>query len=231
MYRNISASSTKVEASAPKPKTGNWERTEVTVTAEVAPSTAKLVYSLVGEKLGCEIGASSGVVKIGDKPGTIKVRASDGGSGHFDEVSIEITERPKPPPEAGKTDVDGDEAERALDVPVFEEPRIADLEQVGAHRAAAAGDGACAAPPRARAAAGRPAAPRATRACAPAPAGSTAPASARARHDGGHEQDPAPRRQAVDHGQQPPLGLAAAQPADGRRASRSSRGRARSPAA
>ena len=77
----------------------------------------------MGEKLGCEVGASSGLVKIGDKPGTIKVRASDGGAGHFDEVSIEITERPKPAPEAGKTDAEGGEAERALDVPVLEEPQ------------------------------------------------------------------------------------------------------------
>ena len=36
-----------------------------------------------------------GVVKIGSTAGTIKVRASDGTAGHFDEVSIEITERPK----------------------------------------------------------------------------------------------------------------------------------------
>jgi len=33
--------------------------------ADVLPSTAKLVYSLQGEKLGCDIDKSSGVVKIG----------------------------------------------------------------------------------------------------------------------------------------------------------------------
>ena len=63
------------------------------------------------------------MVKIGDKPGTIKVRASDGGAGHYDEVSIEITERPKPPPAPGKTDVEGGEAEPALDVPVLDVPQ------------------------------------------------------------------------------------------------------------
>jgi hypothetical protein len=117
VYRNIKASATKVVASAPKPKTGTWDRTEVTVTADVLPSSAKLVYALVGEKLGCEIDAAGGVVKIGSTPGTIKVRASDGGTGHYDEVSIEITERPK----ETKQDLEGSEAE-PLTQPVLEEP-------------------------------------------------------------------------------------------------------------
>jgi hypothetical protein len=107
VYRNIKASSTKVVASAPKPKSGTWDRTEVTVTADVLPSTAKLVYSLQGEKLGCDIDKSSGVVKIGSTAGTIKVRASDGTAGHYDEVSIEITERPK----ETKQDAEGTDAE------------------------------------------------------------------------------------------------------------------------
>jgi hypothetical protein len=117
VYRGISASSTKVVASKPKPKEkdATWEREEVTVTAEVLPSTAKLVYSLQGEKLGCEIDASSGVVKIGSTAGTIKVRASDGGTGHYDEVSIEITERPKD--DAAKQAEEGGSAEPSLAVP------------------------------------------------------------------------------------------------------------------
>jgi hypothetical protein len=118
VYRNIKASATKVVASAPKPKTGTWERSEVTVTADVLPSTAKLMYSLQGEKLGCEVGASTGVVKIGSTAGTIKVRASDGTAGHFDEVSIEITERPK----ETKQDAEGAGAE-PLGSPVMEEPQ------------------------------------------------------------------------------------------------------------
>jgi hypothetical protein len=121
VYRNIKASATKVVASAPKPKTGTWDRTEVTVSADVLPSGGKLAFSLVGEKLGCDIDKSSGVVKIGDKAGTIKVRASDGSAapGHYDEVSIEITERPK----ETKQDAEGDEAQPSVETPVLEEPQ------------------------------------------------------------------------------------------------------------
>ena len=96
VYTNAAASPAKVVASPPKPKGKGapWDRTEVQVTADVQPATAKLEYSLVGGKLGCEVDKSSGLVKIGDKPGTIKVRASDGTAGHYDEVAIEITARP-----------------------------------------------------------------------------------------------------------------------------------------
>jgi hypothetical protein len=110
VYRNAKASPAKVVASPPKPKDkdATWDRTEVTVTADVLPSTTTIVYSLVGPKLGCEIDASSGVVKIGDKAGTIKVRASDGtATSHFDEVSIEITERPAEKPEGKQAEGGG----------------------------------------------------------------------------------------------------------------------------
>ncbi len=121
VYRKAAASPAKVVASPPKPtaKDATWDRTEVTVTAEVLPSTAKLVYSLVGEKLGCEIDKSSGVVKIGDKPGTIKVRASDGSAapGHYDEVSIEIAARPAEPAE--KQSAEEESGEPALETPVM----------------------------------------------------------------------------------------------------------------
>ena len=126
VYRKAAASPAKVVASPPKPKEkdATWDREEVTVTAEVLPSTKKLVYSLVGEKLGCEIDKSSGVVKIGATPGTITVRASDGSAapGHYDEVKIEITARPAPAP-AQPTDATGaDEAEPALETPVMAPP-------------------------------------------------------------------------------------------------------------
>jgi hypothetical protein len=121
VYTNVAASPAKVVASPPKPteKGATWERTEVQVTADVQPSKAKLVFSLEGDKLGCEIDKSSGLVKIGDKPGTIKVRASDGTAGHFDEVSIEITARPAPA--AGKQDAEGGGAEPQLATPPPEE--------------------------------------------------------------------------------------------------------------
>ena len=64
------------------------------MSADVQPTSAKLVFSLVGDKLGCEIDKATGIVKIGDKAGTIKVRASDGKTAHYDEVEIQITPRP-----------------------------------------------------------------------------------------------------------------------------------------
>jgi len=96
VYTNATASPTTVVASEPQPKAkgADWDRAEVQVTAEVQPSTAKLQYSLIGDKLGCVVDKATGLVKIGDKPGTIKVRTSDGGTGHYDEVAIQITARP-----------------------------------------------------------------------------------------------------------------------------------------
>ena len=93
VYTNAKASATTVAASPPKPKAKgqSWDRGEVTVTADVRPASAKLVFSLVGPKLGCEIDKETGVVTIGDKPGKINVRASDGTAAHYDEVEIEIT--------------------------------------------------------------------------------------------------------------------------------------------
>jgi hypothetical protein len=106
-FRNAQASPAKVEASPPKPKAERgkpaaaWQRNEVTVTAEAIPSTAKTVFSIVetgAARLGCEIDKTSGVVKIGDQPGTITVRVSDGGTGHYDEVKITITPAAAPGP-------------------------------------------------------------------------------------------------------------------------------------
>ena len=101
VYTNATASPATVVASEPKPKAkgADWDRAEVQVTAEVQPSSAKLQYSLVGDKLGCEVDKASGLVKIGDKPGTIKVRASDGTTGHYDEVAVQVTPRPAAKPE------------------------------------------------------------------------------------------------------------------------------------
>jgi hypothetical protein len=94
-FRNARASPAKVEASPPKPKSGAWQRNEVTVSADAIPSTAKTVFSIVetgAARLGCEIDSATGIVKVGDKPGTITVRASAGGAAkHFDEVKVTIT--------------------------------------------------------------------------------------------------------------------------------------------
>jgi hypothetical protein len=123
VFRNAKASKTKVEASAPKPAVGAWKRNEVQVSITAEPAGADVKYSLVGEKLGCEVDVS-GNVKIGDKAGTIKVRAGDGGK-HFDEVSIEITARPAPPTAPKGTATDVDEAEPAMEEPVDQETATA----------------------------------------------------------------------------------------------------------
>ena len=99
-FRNAQASPAKVEASPPKPKAEKgkppaaWSRNEVTVSADAIPSNAKTVFSIVeadAARLGCEVDKSSGLVKVGDQPGTITVRVSDGGNAHYDEVKIVIT--------------------------------------------------------------------------------------------------------------------------------------------
>ena len=95
VYRGAKADKTSVEASAAKPASGAWKRNEVQVSVTVEPSGAHVAYSLAGDALGCEVDAS-GKVLIGDKPGTIRVRAGDGGK-HFDEVSIAITARAAAP--------------------------------------------------------------------------------------------------------------------------------------
>ena len=65
---------------------------QVSVDAEGSKATPK--YSIQGEKLGCSVDAS-GEVKIGDKPGTITVRA--GNAKNYDEVTITITAPAAPP--------------------------------------------------------------------------------------------------------------------------------------
>jgi hypothetical protein len=107
-FRNAQASASSVPASAPKPvaKKGEpaqeWQRETVTVSAEALPTDAPIRYSIVETgkaRLGCEIDKVTGVVKIGDKPGTITVRASDGTAkpSHYDQVKVQITPRPAPP--------------------------------------------------------------------------------------------------------------------------------------
>lgn len=119
VFRKAAASSATVEASAPKPvakkgaKAETWERREVQVTVEAFPTTAVPRFSLQGDALGCEVGATTGLVKIGSTPGTITVRA--GSAKNFDEVKITITA--PPPPKAEKTDAEGDEAEPLLAPP------------------------------------------------------------------------------------------------------------------
>jgi hypothetical protein len=102
-FRNATATPATIQASPPKPAgKGKWTRNEVTVTADAIPATATPRFSIVetgAARLGCDIDAASGVVSIGDKPGTITVRVSSGARGsHFDEVKIVVTAPPPPAP-------------------------------------------------------------------------------------------------------------------------------------
>jgi hypothetical protein len=115
-YRNAKATPAKAAASAPKPKAEKgkkppaWTRNEVQVSAEAIPGSARVVFAIVETgkaRLGCDIDRSSGVVKVGDQPGTISVRVSDGSNAHYDEVKIDIVapSAPSAPssPGSGKT--------------------------------------------------------------------------------------------------------------------------------
>jgi hypothetical protein len=93
VYRDAKADKTSVEASAPKPAAGDWKRNEVQVSVTAEPAGSSVRYAFTGDALACEIDASSGKVLVGDKAGTIKVRAGDGAKS-YDEVSITITARP-----------------------------------------------------------------------------------------------------------------------------------------
>jgi hypothetical protein len=93
VYRDAKADKTSVEASVPKPAAGDWKRSEVQVSVTAEPAGASVKYAFTGDALGCEIDASSGKVLVGDKAGTIKVRAGDGAKS-YDEVTITITARP-----------------------------------------------------------------------------------------------------------------------------------------
>jgi hypothetical protein len=116
VYRDAKADKTSVEASAPKPASGEWKRNSVQVSVTAEPSSAPVKYSITGNALGCAVD-SSGKVLIGDTAGTITVRAGDGGS-HYDEVVITITARPAPAQGAPKGTADaGSEPEPALAVP------------------------------------------------------------------------------------------------------------------
>ena len=106
--RRITATPSSVEASPPKPKAEKgkpapaWKRNEVQVTADVVGDASGVRYSITqtGEsRLGCEIDATSGLLKVGDRAGSITVRATAGtGTGaHFDEASVTITAPPAPP--------------------------------------------------------------------------------------------------------------------------------------
>ena len=88
VFRNMKADKTTIVASEAKPAKGKWAQNTVQVSVDAEGSKATPKYSIQGEKLGCSVDAS-GEVKIGDKPGTITVRA--GNAKNYDEVTITIT--------------------------------------------------------------------------------------------------------------------------------------------
>ena len=94
VFRNAKADTATVVASGAKPAKGKWAQNEVQVSVDGEGKDAAPKFSLVGEKLGCSVDATSGLVKIGDKPGTITVRG--GNAKNYDEVVITISAPPAP---------------------------------------------------------------------------------------------------------------------------------------
>jgi hypothetical protein len=110
VFRNAKADKTTVQASGPKPDKGDWQRNTVQVSVTAEGTGASASYSIVGDALGCEVDVN-GKVKVGDKAGTITVRAGE--AKRYDEVTITITA----PPAAKPTAADGGDAAPSADVP------------------------------------------------------------------------------------------------------------------
>jgi hypothetical protein len=91
VYHDAKADKPTVPASGPKPAKGDWARNVVQVSVTAEGSGASPSYSFVGDALGCEVDFN-GKVKIGDKAGTVTVRAGD--KTNYDEVKITITAAP-----------------------------------------------------------------------------------------------------------------------------------------
>jgi hypothetical protein len=107
VFRRARADKTTVEASTAKPAKGKWTQNEVQVSVDGEGNAATPKFSLVGEKLGCSVDGASGLVKIGDKAGTITVRA--GNAKNYDEVQITVTApaaKPAPTGSATPTSLD-----------------------------------------------------------------------------------------------------------------------------
>lgn len=82
-------------------------RNTTTVTADTLPSSLAglsgrhgLRFSIRGNPLGCSISATTGVVRVGTRPGTITVRVRDVNptNRNFDEVPVTISTTPSAPP-------------------------------------------------------------------------------------------------------------------------------------
>jgi hypothetical protein len=96
VYRNASADQASVEASGPRPRTGTWTRNEVSVTVDALPAASPVEYWIQGNALGCSV-TSTGRVLVGDRPGTITVRAGSRRRGRFDAVTVTVTPRASTP--------------------------------------------------------------------------------------------------------------------------------------
>jgi hypothetical protein len=114
VYHDAKADKPSVPASGPKPAKGDWTRNEVQVSVTAEGSGASPAYSFVGDGLGCEVDMN-GKVKVGDKAGTITVRAGD--KTNYDEVKITITAAPAAKPTAA-----GDADSGAAPEPMAAEP-------------------------------------------------------------------------------------------------------------
>ena len=96
VYRHATVDQPTVEASAPRPRSGAWTRNEVNVSVEALPASSPVEYWIQGNALGCSV-TSTGQVLVGDRPGTIKVRAGSRRRGRFDAVTVTVTPRASTP--------------------------------------------------------------------------------------------------------------------------------------
>ena len=108
VYRNAKAYKASVAGVRPRsPPRATGSATRCRSACPPRAPARRPSYSITGDALGCEVDCN-GKVKIGDKAGTITVRAGE--AKHYDEVTITITAAPAPAGGGAKPTAAGDEA-------------------------------------------------------------------------------------------------------------------------
>lgn len=88
---------------APSPGGGAPANT-VQISADAFPSGRQLHFSIQGNALGCSINARTGVLTIGSRTGTVRVRVANASRGpNWDEVDVTIANPPAPAPNPAPT--------------------------------------------------------------------------------------------------------------------------------
>lgn len=102
VFRRCRADPDTVEVSAPAPRRGRAPAPNTTtVQVDAEGQAARPRFSIQGNALGCTINATTGVLRVGTTPGTVRVRG--GGTTNFDETTVTITPTPTPTPTPNPT--------------------------------------------------------------------------------------------------------------------------------